>query len=117
METGTNAGLNDLLQEVAVSGLWGLLPETVEACAVEIWWGKALPLRSVLNGPHVDDAYRLLARLSAFPAVSLDRRRKLLLLARDQIGAAYLDVHPALEQVLRPHLPRLQQLQASRNAR
>ena len=85
----------------------------VRAAALWVWYGRDLPGRAVLRGPHASEAVSLLERLSYYNVVPLQRKKQL----KRLVSALRSEEHRAdnadrFEQMFSKFLPELQPMQS-----
>lgn len=112
MQPTENQGLNDLMARVAAEGVACIDGSVLQQLAQAVWVGSDLPKPERIQGPCANDAFKLLARMAAFPVVPSDRRRRLLQITKIAIGSGYLDAHAQIDELLRTFKDDLQTLQA-----
>lgn len=78
--------LQQALAQIARDGVERVDPAAVETVARVIWHTDDVVDFDMLEGQHRDDVIRLVARLSAFSAVSRERKSLLLGQAREALG-------------------------------
>lgn len=112
MQHSENPSLNDWLARVATDGVAVIDWPALQCFAHAVWVESELPKPDRVQGPYASDAFKLLARMAAFPVVPSDRRRRLLQITKITIGSGYLDTHPELDELMRNFKDPLQALQA-----
>lgn len=95
---------------VATRGLRAAGAGTVELAAMGVWHGAA-PDMGELSGPHVEDAFDLLERLSLYNVVPAAKKRELLSQVRAYRNSHLVGGSPAFEDAFNEYLPSLQLLQ------
>lgn len=112
MQDTVQPDLNDLMARVATEGLSGIDWAALQVFAGAVWVESSWPKPEQIQGPYSSDAFKLLARMAAFPVVPSDRRRRLLQITKIAIGSGYLDTHAPLDDLMRTFKEPLQALQA-----
>lgn len=97
-------------KRVATLGLRAAGLDTVTLAALGVWHG-ALPNMNEVFGPHEEDAFDLLERLSFYNVVSLDRQRQLLSQVQAHRKSSRLGGSRTFEEGFNKYLPELQPLQ------
>ena len=99
------------LSKVARLGMPRVDSSTVEAIALDIWYGSSIPDFSKVVGPHKKDVLFLVERLTYYNVVPQSRKKALLAQVR-QAGGKFEDLENAeLESVFNNFLPGLQSMQ------
>ena len=99
------------LSKVARVGMSRVDSSTVEATALDVWYGSGVPDLSKVTGPHKKDVLFLVERLTYYNVVPQSRKKALLTQVR-QAGGKFEDLENAwLEAVFNNFLPSLQPMQ------
>lgn len=102
---------NAALMRVAQQGLSHVDGRVVEAVAMGVWHGEEAPDLELATGPHLDDAMKLVERLSYYNVVPQERKKKLLGQVRRLRHSARGSNDSQFDSEFRRFLPRLQPLQ------
>jgi hypothetical protein len=99
------------LSKVARVGMSRVDSSTVEATALDVWYGSDVPDLSKVTGPHKKDVLFLVERLTYYNVVPQSRKKALLTQVR-QAGGKFEDLDNAgLESYFNNFLPSLQPMQ------